>query len=125
MSQIQGEFSALACPLPAPETRTQFKFSQHVSRNLGGVLPRKKGLGVNNAWSYSYGVVDSEDLRFDSNGQFLSDKNSSGKKFTSSNFQSTFKTRDIQIECSKQFKRSLYFYVFGQSRPFWAALKLL
>ena len=71
MSQIQGEFSALACPLPAPETRTQFKFSQHVSRNLGGVLPRKKGLGVNNAWSYSYGVVDSEDLRFDK-GQIMS-----------------------------------------------------
>ena len=45
VSQIQGEFSALACPLPAPETRTQFKFSQHVSRNLGGVLPRKKALG--------------------------------------------------------------------------------
>ena len=72
MSQIQGEFSALACPLPAPETRTQFKFSQHVSRNLGGVLPRKKGLGVNNAWSYSYGAMDSEDLRFDK-GQIMSE----------------------------------------------------
>ena len=58
VSQIQGEFSALACPLPAPETRTQFNFSQYVSRNLGGVLPRKKGLGVNNAWSYLYGALD-------------------------------------------------------------------
>ena len=34
-------------------------------------------------------------------------------------------SRDIHIECSKQFKWNLYFYVFGQSRPFWAALKLL
>ena len=33
--------------------------------------------------------------------------------------------RDIHIECSKQFKRNSYFYVSGQSRPFWAALKLL
>ena len=33
--------------------------------------------------------------------------------------------RDIHIECSKQFKRNSYFYVFGQSRLFWAALKLL
>ena len=33
--------------------------------------------------------------------------------------------RDIHIECSKQFKWNLYFYVSGQSRPFWAALKLL
>ena len=31
--------------------------------------------------------------------------------------------RDIHIECSKQFKWNLYFYVSGQSRPFWAALK--
>ena len=34
-------------------------------------------------------------------------------------------TRDIHIECSKQFKWNLYFYVTGQSRPFWAVLKLL
>ena len=33
--------------------------------------------------------------------------------------------RDIHIECSKQFKWNLYFYVSWQSRPFWAALKLL
>ena len=33
--------------------------------------------------------------------------------------------RDIHIECSKQFKWNSYFYVSGQSRPFWAALKLL
>ena len=33
--------------------------------------------------------------------------------------------RDIHIECSKQFKWNLYFYVSGQSRPFLAALKLL
>ena len=33
--------------------------------------------------------------------------------------------RDIHIEYSKQFKCNLYFYVSGQSRPFWAALKLL
>ena len=34
-------------------------------------------------------------------------------------------TRDIDIECSKQFKWNFCFYVSGQSRPFWAALKLL
>ena len=34
-------------------------------------------------------------------------------------------SRDIHIECSKQFKWNSYFYVFGQNRPFWAALKLL
>ena len=33
--------------------------------------------------------------------------------------------RDIHIECSKQFKLNSYFYVSGQSQPFWAALKLL
>ena len=33
--------------------------------------------------------------------------------------------RDIHIECSKQFKWNSYFYVSGQIRPFWAALKLL
>ena len=33
-------------------------------------------------------------------------------------------TRDIHIECSKQFKWNLYFYVSGQSRLIWAALKL-
>ena len=33
--------------------------------------------------------------------------------------------RDIHIECSRQFKWNLYFYVSGQSRLFWAALKLL
>ena len=33
--------------------------------------------------------------------------------------------RDIHIEYSKQFEWNLYFYVSGQSRPFWAALKLL
>ena len=33
--------------------------------------------------------------------------------------------RDINIECSKQFKWHLYFYVSGQSWPFWAVLKLL
>ena len=33
--------------------------------------------------------------------------------------------RDIHIECSKQFKWNLYFYVSGQSGPFWAVLKLL
>ena len=31
----------------------------------------------------------------------------------------------LHIECSKQFKSNLYFYVFGQSRPFWAVLSLL
>ena len=35
------------------------------------------------------------------------------------------KGRDIHIECSKQFKWNLYFYVSGQSWPFWAVLKLL
>ena len=35
------------------------------------------------------------------------------------------KSRDIHIECSKQFKLNLYFYVSGQSWPFWAALKRL
>ena len=34
-------------------------------------------------------------------------------------------TRDIHIECSKQFKWNLYFYVSGQSWPIWSALKLL
>ena len=34
-------------------------------------------------------------------------------------------TRDIHIECSKQFKWNSYFHMSGQSRPFWAALKLL
>ena len=33
--------------------------------------------------------------------------------------------RDIHIECSKQFKWNLSFYVSGQSRLFWAVLKLL
>ena len=33
--------------------------------------------------------------------------------------------RDIHIECSKQFKWNPYFYVFGQSGPFWVVLKLL
>ena len=33
--------------------------------------------------------------------------------------------RDIHIECSKQFKWNSYFYLSGQSLPFWAALKLL
>ena len=33
--------------------------------------------------------------------------------------------RDIDIEYSKQFKWNSYFYVSGQNRPFWAALKLL
>ena len=33
--------------------------------------------------------------------------------------------RDIHIECSKQFKWNSYFYMSGQSRLFWAALKLL
>ena len=33
--------------------------------------------------------------------------------------------RDIHIECSKQFKWNLYFYVSEQSGPFWAVLKLL
>ena len=33
--------------------------------------------------------------------------------------------RDIHIECSKQFKWNLYFYVSGQSWSFWAVLKLL
>ena len=32
--------------------------------------------------------------------------------------------RDIHIECSKQFKQNLYFYVSGPSRLFWAVLKL-
>ena len=32
--------------------------------------------------------------------------------------------RDIHIECSKQFKLNVYFYVSGQSGPFWAVLKL-
>ena len=34
-------------------------------------------------------------------------------------------SRDIHIECSKQFKWKLYFYASGQSGPFWAVLKLL
>ena len=34
-------------------------------------------------------------------------------------------TRDIHIECSKQFKWNLYFYGSGQSGPFGAELKLL
>ena len=34
-------------------------------------------------------------------------------------------SRDIQTECSKQFKWNLYFYGSGQSGPFWAELKLL
>ena len=34
-------------------------------------------------------------------------------------------TRDIHIEYSKQFKWNSYFYVSGQSRQFWVALKLL
>ena len=33
--------------------------------------------------------------------------------------------RDIHIECSKQFKWNLNFYVSGQSGPFWAVLKLI
>ena len=33
--------------------------------------------------------------------------------------------RDIHIECSKQFKYTLYFYVSGQIGSFWAVLKLL
>ena len=33
--------------------------------------------------------------------------------------------KDIHIECSKQFEWDLYFYVSGQSRQFWAVLKLL
>mgnify|MGYP007048350378 CR=1 FL=1 len=33
--------------------------------------------------------------------------------------------RDIHIERSKQFKWNSYLYVSGQSRLFWAALKLL
>ena len=33
--------------------------------------------------------------------------------------------RDIHIECSKQFKGNSYFYVSGQSQPFWAVLKQL
>ena len=32
--------------------------------------------------------------------------------------------RDIHIECSKQFRWNLHFYVSGQSGPFWAVLKL-
>ena len=39
--------------------------------------------------------------------------------------QFLFSSRDIHIECSKQFKWNSYFYVSGQSQPFWAALKLL
>ena len=35
------------------------------------------------------------------------------------------RVRDIHIECTKQFKWNLYFYVSRQSWPFWAALKLL
>ena len=34
-------------------------------------------------------------------------------------------SRDIHIECSKQFKWNLYFCVSGQSGPFWVVLKLL
>ena len=34
-------------------------------------------------------------------------------------------TRDIHIECSKQFHWNLYLYVSGQSGPFWAVQKLL
>ena len=33
-------------------------------------------------------------------------------------------TKGIHIECSKQFEWNLYFYVSGQSRLFWAVLKL-
>ena len=32
------------------------------------------------------------------------------------------KARDIHIECSKQFKWTLYFYVSGKSQLFWAVL---
>ena len=32
---------------------------------------------------------------------------------------------EIYIQCSKKFKCNLYFYVSGQSEPFWAVLKLL
>ena len=35
------------------------------------------------------------------------------------------RSKDIYKECSKHFKWNSYFYEFGQSRPFWAALKLL
>ena len=35
------------------------------------------------------------------------------------------KSRHIHIECSKQFNWNLYFYVSGQSGPFWPELKLL
>ena len=31
--------------------------------------------------------------------------------------------RDVHIECSKQFKWNLYFYVSGQSRPFLGSAK--
>ena len=34
-------------------------------------------------------------------------------------------SKDIHIECSKQFKWNFYFYVFKQSQPFWAVLKPL
>ena len=46
-------------------------------------------------------------------------------RFQSEHLLSHGTSRDIHIECSKQFKWNSYFYVSGQSRPFWAALKLL
>ena len=47
--------------------------------------------------------------------------------FLATLFSKSFHTldRDIHTECSKQFKWNLYFYVSGQSRLFWAVLKLL
>ena len=41
------------------------------------------------------------------------------------NFSRDIFSRDIHIECSKQFKWNLYFYLSWQSQPFWAVLKLL
>ena len=39
-------------------------------------------------------------------------------------FSTNARPRDIHIECSKQFKWIVYFYVYGQSGPFWAVLKV-
>ena len=45
--------------------------------------------------------------------------------FFVANVRNQAQGRDIHIECSKQFKWNLHFYVSGQSQLFWAVLKLL
>ena len=45
--------------------------------------------------------------------------------FFVANVRNQAQGRDIHIECSKQSKLNLYFYVSGQSWSFWTVLKLL